>query len=135
MLTRRFVTARTRRARDLVDATNELAAENVNIESFIIGPDHVRLLTDHPDKALEVLRGMGLDARLDEVLQFDIPNARGSIGEIMGDLADEGVRVLDGVGIATDLSNGPVFLHVDDIAKAERVLERRTGVRLHRIER
>lgn len=125
MLTRRFVTTRLRQDPTAFSRlTRELAAEYINIEGFSYEDGRLRLLTDHPAKALEVLEDLGIPAHIEELLQFDLVNDPGGLAMVTEALADEGVTVTASFSHAGAQGTGTVFLRVDDLAVADRVLDR-----------
>lgn len=136
MLTRNFVTVRTRHdPAALGRVSQELADENINIEAFMVDGDRLSLLTDYPQKAHEVLRTLGIESRIEEVLQFRLPNQRGRLSDITTRLAAAGIPILHGAGFGCGEPHGEIFLRVRDVALAEQALEQIVGGPLQHIER
>jgi hypothetical protein len=136
MILRRFVTTRLPDdPMSLSRVTRELADEYINIEGYSYEAGDLRILTDHPTKAHEVLQDLGFRSRIEELVQVDLENDPGSLSVVIQGLADAGVTVAASFGHAGKNGIGTVFLRVDDLKATERTLEdlqSRSGIRLIR---
>lgn len=125
MRTRRFVTTRLQQdPRALARLTRELACEYINIEGFSYEEGLLRLLTDHPDKAVQVLEDLDITARIEELLQYDLDNDAGGLARVTDALFEGGVEVTASFCHTGAHGAGSVFLRVNDLASADKVLDR-----------
>ena len=62
----------------------------------------VRFIVDEPDKAIDVLRGMGSATVKSEVLCLRLPDRPGELARVMGILSDRGLNVAHAEEILKD---------------------------------
>lgn len=79
----------------------------------------VRFIVDEPDKAIDVLRGMGSATVKSEVLCLRLPDRPGELARVMGILSDRGLNV----SYTYSLISTFIAVSVKDIAHAEELLK------------
>ena len=79
----------------------------------------VRFIVDEPDKAVDVLRGMGSATVKSEVLCLRLPDRPGALARVMGILSDRGLNV----SYTYSLISTFIAVSVKDIAHAEEILK------------
>ena len=79
----------------------------------------VRFIVDEPDKAIDVLRGMGSATVKSEVLCLRLPDRPGELARVMGILSDRGLNV----SYTYSLISTFIAVSVKDIAHAEEILK------------
>lgn len=79
----------------------------------------VRFIVDEPDKAIDVLRGMGSATVKSEVLCLRLPDRSGELARVMGILSDRGLNV----SYTYSLISTFIAVSVKDIAHAEEILK------------
>ena len=78
-----------------------------------------RFIVDEPDKAIDVLRGMGSATVKSEVLCLRLPDRPGELARVMGILSDRGLNV----SYTYSLISTFIAVSVKDIAHAEEILK------------
>ena len=98
-------------------------AAHVNVRGFSASDtgDYgvVRFIVDEPDKAIDVLRGMGSATVKSEVLCLRLPDRPGELARVMGILSDRGLNV----SYTYSLISTFIAVSVKDIAHAEEILK------------
>lgn len=79
----------------------------------------VRFIVDEPDKAIDVLRGMGSATVKSEVLCLRLSDQPGELARVMGILSDRGLNV----SYTYSLISTFIAVSVKDIAHAEEILK------------
>ena len=79
----------------------------------------VRFIVDEPDKAVDVLRGMGSATVKSEVLCLRLPDRPGELARVSGILSDRGLNV----SYTYSLISTFIAVSVKDIAHAEEILK------------
>lgn len=79
----------------------------------------VRFIVNKPDKAIDVLRGMGSATVKSEVLCLRLPDRPGELARVMGILSDRGLNV----SYTYSLISTFIAVSVKDIAHAEEILK------------
>lgn len=79
----------------------------------------VRFIVDEPDKAVDVLRGMGSATVKSEVLCLRLPDRPGELARVMGILSDRGLNV----SYTYSLISTFIAVSVKDIVHAEEILK------------
>lgn len=79
----------------------------------------VRFIVDEPDKAIDVLRGMGSATVKSEVLCLRLPDRPGELARVMGILSDRGLNV----SYTYSLISTFIAVSVKDITHAEEILK------------
>lgn len=79
----------------------------------------VRFIVDEPDKAIDVLRGMGSATVKSEVLCLRLLDRPGELARVMGILSDRGLNV----SYTYSLISTFIAVSVKDIAHAEEILK------------
>ncbi len=79
----------------------------------------VRFIVDEPDKAIDVLRGMGSATVKSEVLCLRLPDRPGELARVMGIMSDRGLNV----SYTYSLISTFIAVSVKDIAHAEEILK------------
>ena len=79
----------------------------------------MRFIVDEPDKAIDVLRGMGSAIVKSEVLCLRLPDQPGELARVMGILSDRGLNV----SYTYSLISTFIAVSVKDIAHAEEILK------------
>ncbi len=79
----------------------------------------VRFIVDEPDKAIDVLRGMGSATVKSEVLCLRLPDRPGELARVMGILSVRGLNV----SYTYSLISTFIAVSVKDIAHAEEILK------------
>lgn len=79
----------------------------------------VRFIVDEPDKAIDVLRGMGSATVKSEVLCLRLPDRPGELARVMGILSDRGLNV----SYTYSLISTFIAVSVKNIAHAEEILK------------
>lgn len=79
----------------------------------------VRFIVDEPDKAVDVLRGMGSATVKSEVLCLRLSDRPGELARVMGILSDRGLNV----SYTYSLISTFIAVSVKDIAHAEEILK------------
>ena len=98
-------------------------AAHVNVRGFSASDtgDYgiVRFIVDDPDKALDVLNGMGSASVKSDVLCLRLVDRPGELARVMGILADRGLNV----SYTYSLISTFIAASVEDIAHAEEILK------------
>lgn len=102
---------------------DEFEDAHVNVRGFSASDtgDYgvVRFIVDEPDKAIDVLRGMGSATVKSEVLCLRLPDRPGELARVMGILSDRGLNV----SYTYSLISTFIAVSVKDIAHAEEILK------------
>jgi hypothetical protein len=102
------------------------ADEGINIQGMCVSDtvDHavVRLITDNPGKASEVLEATGVLVVETDVLALTLPDKPGQMAAIARQLSKAKVNIEYAYG-TTEAPGGVLILRVSDIAKARKVLK------------
>lgn len=98
-------------------------AAHVNVRGFSASDtgDYgiVRFIVDDPDKALDVLNGMGSASVKSEVLCLRLVDRPGELARVMGILSDRGLNV----SYTYSLISTFIAVSVEDIDHAEQILK------------
>ena len=78
----------------------------------------VRFVVDDPDRAAEVLTGMGTAWKASDVLCVALQDVPGELARVMGIISDVGINVLYSYSLISTF----IVMSVKDIAEAERLL-------------
>jgi hypothetical protein len=83
----------------------------------------IRMITDNPDKALEVLGKAGYQVKIQEVIGMVLENKPGILNQISRKLGDAGINIAYTYGSGFSDSEAALFIFkVSDIEKALEVL-------------
>jgi hypothetical protein len=112
----------------LADVCADLKKKKINIEAISVVDhiDHalVRMVVSEPRKAVHTLEAAGCLVLSTEVLQVDLPNRLGALGDIAGRLGRAKVNIDYLYGTVGDGAKASLFLRVDDVRRAGRALAR-----------
>lgn len=115
-----FMESRPGHLRRVLDAFEDA---HVNVRGFSASDtgDYgvVRFIVDEPDKAIDVLRGMGSATVKSEVLCLRLSDRPGELARVMGILSDRGLNV----SYTYSLISTFIAVSVKDIAHAEEILK------------
>ncbi len=116
-------------------AVNAIAGANINIRAMSLAETTdfgiLRLIVSDTEKAKEVLSESTL-VTVTEVVAVEMQDQSGSLAEILGALADEGINIEYMYAFTAATQNGAyVVLRVDDNAHAEQALKARGIEILH----
>ena len=114
--------------------TRALAEESINILGITIASRGefgvVKILTEDPDRAYDVLRARRFTVSRRDVVIAIIPDRPGSLHELLVNLSGKGANVDDCYGfVLAKAKEAAVVLEVHDVAAAEQALTSR-GIRL-----
>lgn len=121
-----FVENKSGRVSDILDA---LGKANIDISALSIADTSdyglMRMITDEPQKAKEILDGAGVAVKITDALAVPIENRPGGLADVMKRLKDGGVSVEYLYAFVGRKDGGAlVVLKTDDNEKAERIIRR-----------
>ncbi len=107
----------------LARASRALSQEAVNIFGFSASQTAVRFLTDDPEATRRALTdgGVASDEPV-ELAEIRLENRPGELARLCDALADAGVNIDDGFGIAVG-GTGQLYIRVSDIRRAAPVID------------
>ncbi|MBR5349571.1 MAG: amino acid-binding protein [Lachnospiraceae bacterium] len=82
----------------------------------------LRLLSNEPEKAKQILKDAGFAARLDEVIAVVVPDAVGSLAKVIGMINAADINISYIYGLSIDGEGAPIAIKTNDNAKAEKLL-------------
>lgn len=82
----------------------------------------LRLISKEPDKAKQFLKDAGFAARIDEVIAVVVPDAVGSLANVVAMIHTAGINISYIYGLSLDGDGAPIVIKTDDNAKAEKLL-------------
>ncbi len=112
----------------LCAATDALAKEGINISALTLADTTefgiLRLLVDSPDKAAEILRGIGVVVRITKVIAIAMNDAPGGAGDILHILSGAGLNIEYMYVCVGRVSGKPIMVvRTNDIVATSKVLE------------
>ena len=121
-----FVENKSGRESDILDA---LGKANIDISALSIADTSdyglMRMITDEPQKAKEILDGAGVAVKITDALAVPIENRPGGLADVMKRLKDGGVSVEYLYAFVGRKDGGAlVVLKTDDNEKAEKIIRR-----------
>ena len=121
-----FVENKSGRVSDILDA---LGKANIDISALSIADTSdyglMRMITDEPQKAKEILDGAGVAVKITDALAVPIENRPGGLADAMKRLKDGGVSVEYLYAFVGRKDGGAlVVLKTDDNEKAEKIIRR-----------
>ena len=121
-----FVENKSGRVSDILDA---LGKANIDISALSIADTSdyglMRMITDEPQKAKEILDGAGVAVKITDALAVPIENRPGGLADVMKRLKDCGVSVEYLYAFVGRKDGGAlVVLKTDDNEKAEKIIRR-----------
>ncbi len=121
-----FVENKSGRVSDILDA---LGKANIDISALSIADTSdyglMRMITDEPQKAKEILDGAGVAVKITDALAVPIENRPGGLADVMKRLKDGGVSVEYLYAFVGRKDGGAlVVLKTDDNEKAEKIIRR-----------
>lgn len=121
-----FVENKSGRVSDILDA---LGKANIDISALSIADTSdyglMRMITDEPQKAKEILDGVGVAVKITDALAVPIENRPGGLADVMKRLKDGGVSVEYLYAFVGRKDGGAlVVLKTDDNEKAEKIIRR-----------
>lgn len=115
----------------IADIGAVLAIEDLDVLGFTTcakeSTKRLHLVTEDPDPLLAMLDTVGLSRRSQQVLIVSFDGGARELGELGRRLADAGVNVEASLWLANG-ADGEIALAVDDITRAQTVLEREETV-------
>ncbi len=113
----------------LCAATDVLAKEGININALTLADTTefgiLRLIVDSPDKAADILRGIGVVVRITKVLAIAMNDAPGGAGDILHTLSGAGLNIEYMYVCVGRASGKPIMVvRTDDINAASEVLDK-----------
>lgn len=119
-----FVENKSGRVSDILDA---LGKANIDISALSIADTSdyglMRMITDEPQKAKEILDGAGVAVKITDALAVPIENRPGGLADVMKRLKDGGVSVEYLYAFVGRKDGGAlVVLKTDDNEKADKLL-------------
>ncbi|MBO4477472.1 MAG: amino acid-binding protein [Lachnospiraceae bacterium] len=82
----------------------------------------LRLLSNEPEKAKQILKDAGFAARIDEVIAVVVPDAVGSLAKVIGMIHAADINISYIYGLSIDGEGAPIAIKTNDNAKAEKLL-------------
>ena len=82
----------------------------------------LRLLSNEPEKAKQILKDAGFAARIDEVIAVVVPDAGGSLAKVIGMINAADINISYIYGLSIDGEGAPIAIKTNDNAKAEKLL-------------
>ena len=82
----------------------------------------LRLLSNEPEKAKQILKDAGFAARIDEVIAVVVPDAVGSLAKVIGMIHAADINISYIYGLSIDGEGAPIAIKTNDNAKAEKFL-------------
>ncbi len=82
----------------------------------------LRLLSNEPEKAKQILKDAGFAARIDEVIAVVVPDAVGSLAKVIGMINAADINISYIYGLSIDGEGAPIAIKTNDNAKAEKLL-------------
>lgn len=121
-----FVENKSGRVSDILDA---LGKANIDISALSIADTSdyglMRMITDEPQKAKEILDGAGVAVKITDALAVPIENRPGGLADVMKRLKDGGISVEYLYAFVGRKDGGAlVVLKTDDNEKAEKIIRR-----------
>lgn len=109
----------------LGEVATMLSQANVNIEAFAADQAGVRILTDDPEQASQVLKANRIPYKAMEVIEIEMPNRPGELARIATALGQHGVNIVTTFGSAGPRKDngGKIFIRVGDVDAAWDALE------------
>ena len=83
----------------------------------------LRLISQKPEKAYEILKNAGFTARIDEVIAVVVPDDVGSLQKVLADLRDGGINITYIYGLSIDGPGAPIAIKTDNQEKASEILK------------
>ena len=111
----------------LAEVTNFIAKSNINLRALSIADTQdfgiLRIITDNPDKARDMLKEEGYTVTATSVLAVALDDAPGSMASILGVLSDSDVVVEYTYAFMSNIANKAYMIfRVDDNDKANKAL-------------
>ena len=82
----------------------------------------LRLLSNEPEKAKQILKDAGFAARIDEVIAVVVPDAVGSLAKVIGMINAADINISYIYGLSIDGEGASIAIKTNDNAKAEKLL-------------
>jgi len=96
-----------------------LGSAKININGMMATGEVVRILVDDPQKASEVLDGIGVHNAVEEVLALELDHKPGAAAEVINKLAKREIKIRYAYGAAAPMSQKAiVVLSVKDMTEA-----------------
>ncbi len=113
----------------LCAATDALAKEGININALTLADTTefgiLRMIVDSPDRAAEILRGIGVVVRITKVLAIAMNDAPGGAGDILHILSGAGLNIEYMYVCVGRVSGKPIMVvRTDDIETASDILNK-----------
>ncbi len=110
----------------LGEVLNALKANKVNILSMSLADTTeyglLRLIVNNPEEGKKKLSECGFSTLLTDVLVLKITHEAGSLQEVLGLLANNGVNIEYMYGLSIDGEEASVVLKATNLAEAEKIL-------------
>ncbi len=110
----------------LGEVLNALKVNNINILSMSLADTTeyglLRLIVNNPVEGKEKLSSCGFSTILTDVLVLKITHEAGSLQEVLGILANNGVNIEYMYGLSIDGDEASVVLKATNLAEAEKIL-------------
>ncbi|MBR6366158.1 MAG: amino acid-binding protein [Lachnospiraceae bacterium] len=82
----------------------------------------LRMLSNEPERAKQILKDAGFAARIDEVIAVVVPDAVGSLAKVIGMIHAADINISYIYGLSIDGEGAPIAIKTNDNAKAEKLL-------------
>ena len=111
----------------LHEITDALSKEGIDLRSMCVADTNdfgiVRIITNEPERAAEILKSQGHAANVREITAFAVPDTPGGLAKALNLLESNGVNIeyLYAL-VTTETDKAYTVLRTDDSAKAEAVL-------------
>ena len=83
----------------------------------------LRLISQKPEKAYDILKNAGFTARIDEVIAVVVPDDVGSLQKVLAFLRDGGINITYIYGLSIDGPGAPIAIKTDNQEKASEILK------------
>jgi len=115
------------RAGEMARVTRCLTRAGIDLEGFCVGDSGARFLLHDLPRAASALEAGGFRPRFAEVAALHIDHRPGELARLCEELADAGVNIEQGFGLAVG-GEGRIYISVDDLRRAGPVIAARTDV-------
>ncbi len=112
------------------EITRNLKQENINIRSLTLnnishGWGVLNLLVDQPEKAYQLLSGLGSSVVMREVIALEMKDETGGLDELLVKLSRAGIHIESAYSrLITDSKTAILLLEVPDVLEATQRLKR-----------
>ncbi len=112
----------------LCEITKFIASKNVNLRALSVADTQnfgiVRIIVDDPGLVNDILTKEGYATKLTKVLAIEISDEPGKFSELLEKLAKDNINIEYSYAFTSKGGKAMSILRVDDVEKAEKILEK-----------